>query len=155
MSFSLINLSKVRLFFNSLSMLTATIVCSVHATLYCQQYVSLFLLIILHQPDRHPLRHLLLVFLSLVVLALRKQDKMTFNKSVLGERVYESVLITSEMRQLVLSRVLRDSTSRFVGPSVRQSVRPSIGPSVCPSVRNHRVEKWENAHFRHCPPVRN
>ena len=32
---------------------------------------------------------------------------------------------------------------------------PSVGPSVSPSVRNHRVKKWENAHFRPCPPVRN
>ena len=31
---------------------------------------------------------------------------------------------------------------------------PSVGPSVSPSVRNHRVKKWENAHFRPCPPVR-
>ena len=31
---------------------------------------------------------------------------------------------------LVFSRVLRDSTPRFVGPSVGPSVRPSIGPSV-------------------------
>ena len=31
---------------------------------------------------------------------------------------------------------------------VRRSVGPSIGPSA-------RVEKWENAHFRPCPPVRN
>ena len=31
---------------------------------------------------------------------------------------------------LVFSRVLRDSTPRFVGPSVRRSVRPSVGPSV-------------------------
>ena len=29
----------------------------------------------------------------------------------------------------VFSRVLRDSTPRFVGPSVRPSVRPSVGPS--------------------------
>ena len=27
--------------------------------------------------------------------------------------------------------------------------------TVRPSVRNARVEKWENAHFRPCPPVRN
>ena len=31
---------------------------------------------------------------------------------------------------LLFSRVLRDSTPRFVGPSVRPSVRPSVGPSV-------------------------
>ena len=30
----------------------------------------------------------------------------------------------------VFSRVLRDSTPRFVGPSIR----PSVDPSVCPSV---------------------
>ena len=28
-------------------------------------------------------------------------------------------------------------------------------PSVRPSVRGHWVEKWENAHFHPCPPVRN
>ena len=32
---------------------------------------------------------------------------------------------------------------------------PSILWLVGPSVRNHWVEKWENAHFRPCPPVRN
>ena len=31
------------------------------------------------------------------------------------------------------------------------SVRRSVGQFV----RNHRVKKWENAHFRPCPPVRN
>ena len=31
---------------------------------------------------------------------------------------------------LLFSRVLRDSTPRFVGPSVRPSVRRSVGPSV-------------------------
>ena len=31
---------------------------------------------------------------------------------------------------LLFSRVLRDSTPRFVGPSVRRSVGPSVGPSV-------------------------
>ena len=43
-------------------------------------------------------------------------------------------------------------------PSVCPSVRPSVGPSVCRLVRNDRVEKWENAHFRpypQYPPVRN
>ena len=30
----------------------------------------------------------------------------------------------------IFSRVLRDSTTRFVGPSVRRSVRPSVRPSV-------------------------
>ena len=35
----------------------------------------------------------------------------------------------------VFSRVLRDSTPRFVGPSVGPSVRRSIGPSVRRSVR--------------------
>ena len=40
------------------------------------------------------------------------------------------------------------------------SVRPSVGPSVGPSVRwsvrpSARVENWENAHIRPCPPVRN
>ena len=34
----------------------------------------------------------------------------------------------------IFSRVLRDSTTRFVGPSVGPSVRPSVGPSVRPSV---------------------
>ena len=33
----------------------------------------------------------------------------------------------------LFSRVLRDSTPRFVGPSVGPSVRPSVGPSVRPS----------------------
>ena len=32
---------------------------------------------------------------------------------------------------------------------------PSVGPLVGPLVRHARVEKWENAHFRPCPPVRN
>ena len=32
---------------------------------------------------------------------------------------------------------------------------PSVGRSVGRSVRNHRVRKWEIAHFRPCPPVRN
>ena len=31
---------------------------------------------------------------------------------------------------MIFSRVLRDSTPRFVGPSVGPSVRPSAGPSV-------------------------
>ena len=35
------------------------------------------------------------------------------------------------------------------------SVRWSVGRSVGWSVRHARVEKWENAHFRPCPPVRN
>ena len=30
----------------------------------------------------------------------------------------------------IFSRVLRDSTTRFVGPSVRPSVGPSVRPSV-------------------------
>ena len=34
---------------------------------------------------------------------------------------------------LFFSRVLRDSTPRFVGPSVRRSVRPSVRRSVHPS----------------------
>ena len=33
-------------------------------------------------------------------------------------------------RDTFFSRVLRDSTPRFVGPSVRPSVGPSVGPSV-------------------------
>ena len=55
----------------------------------------------------------------------------------------------------VFSRVLRDSTTRFVGPSVRPSVRPSIRPSVRPSVRpydneDHRLNhcrKWQDTNF--------
>ena len=35
----------------------------------------------------------------------------------------------------VFSCVLRDSTTRFVGPSVGPSIHPSIYPSVHPSVR--------------------
>ena len=31
--------------------------------------------------------------------------------------------------KIIFSRVLRDSTTRFVGPSVGPSVRPSVGPS--------------------------
>ena len=38
--------------------------------------------------------------------------------------------------------------------SIRPSVGRSISPFVSPLVRNDRVEKWENAHFRSCPPVR-
>ena len=38
-----------------------------------------------------------------------------------------------------------------VGPLVRWSVRPLVRPSV----RDDRVGKCENAHFRPCPPVRN
>ena len=42
---------------------------------------------------------------------------------------------------IISSRVLRDSTPRFVGPSVdlsvRRSVGLSVGPSVCPSVGHH------------------
>ena len=34
----------------------------------------------------------------------------------------------------LFSRVLRDSTTRFVGPSVRRSVRRSVGPSVRPTL---------------------
>ena len=34
------------------------------------------------------------------------------------------------MFNYIFSRVLRDSTTRFVGPSVRRSVGPSVGPSV-------------------------
>ena len=34
----------------------------------------------------------------------------------------------------LFSHVLRDSTPRFVGPSVSPSVRPSVGLSVGPSV---------------------
>ena len=32
---------------------------------------------------------------------------------------------------------------------------PSVSWSVGRSVRHARVEKWENAYFRPCPPVRN
>ena len=35
---------------------------------------------------------------------------------------------------MIFSRVLRDSTPRFVGPSVRRSVGPSVRRSVRPSV---------------------
>ena len=34
------------------------------------------------------------------------------------------------------------------------SVRPSVGWLVGWLVRHARVEKWENTHFRPCPPVR-
>ena len=37
---------------------------------------------------------------------------------------------------MIFSRVLLDSTTRFVGPSVGPSVRPSVGPSVRPSFRH-------------------
>ena len=60
-----------------------------------------------------------------------------FNKNVFGSvrrlslrclpaRGYTKVDVSTG---LVYSRVLRDSTPRFVGPSVRRSVGPSVGPS--------------------------
>ena len=42
--------------------------------------------------------------------------------------------VSSDHQKRVFSRVLHDSTTRFVGPSVRQSVRWSIRRSVRPSV---------------------
>ena len=41
------------------------------------------------------------------------------------------------------------------GHATLTRLRPSVGRCVRPSVRNHRVEKWETAHFRPCPPVCN
>ena len=40
-------------------------------------------------------------------------------------------------------------------PSVRWLVGRSVGWLVSWLVRHAQVEKWENAHFRSCPPVRN
>ena len=42
--------------------------------------------------------------------------------------------IRPNYRQVVFSRVLRNSTPRFVGPSVGLSVGPSVGLSVGPSI---------------------
>ena len=39
--------------------------------------------------------------------------------------------------------------------SLCPSIRPLVGWSVGRLVRHTRVEKWKNAHFRPCPPVRN
>ena len=67
--------------------------------------------------------------------------------------IYFSLSIVSDgiFFFLVADTQLYNSLCPSVGPSVRRSV----GPLVRPLVRNDRVEKWENAHFRPCPPVRN
>ena len=46
-------------------------------------------------------------------------------------------------------------TRNSIGGFVRPSVGWLVGRSVGRSVRHARVEKWENAHFRPCPSVRN
>ena len=48
---------------------------------------------------------------------------------------------------------LRNSTFSFLVADTQLYKR--LCPSVGPSVRHARVEKWENAHFRPCPTVRN
>ena len=48
---------------------------------------------------------------------------------------------------VIFSRVLRDSTPRFVGPSVGPSVHRSIGPSVRPSVGRSVRRSVRPSHF--------
>ena len=62
--------------------------------------------------------------------------------------------VVIERRQLSVhysffSRVLRDSTPRFVGPSVRPLVCPSVGPSVRHTLLFQRL--WGFWLYRSCP----
>ena len=56
---------------------------------------------------------------------LEGQNPATRKESIFKRAGSQQILI-----QWVCSRVLRDSTTRFVGPSVRPSVHWSVGPSV-------------------------
>ena len=85
-------------------------------------------------------------------LFFTKQQSVVYNDS------YETDIFIPEQRYQLL---VADTKlyKRFcppvrpsVRPSVRSSIRPSVRTFVCPSAR---VEKWENAHIRPCPPIRN
>ena len=50
---------------------------------------------------------------------------------------------------MIFSHVLRDSTPRFVRPSIGPSVRRSVGPSVRPSVREHESKSGKMSVFEY------
>ena len=63
-------------------------------------------------------------------------DAPGYKSRVQGAFRLLSYYIKSERGSLVCSRMARDSTPRFVGPSIRPSVRLSVCPSVRLSVRH-------------------
>ena len=114
--------------------------------------------------------------LSLQYFKLESNVRSTWYDLINSESI-RRVVPNTHLRYCVLilhifSRVLRDSTPRFVGPSVRWSVRPSVrrsvGPSVGPSVRHTLLffgflrflallllPKWSgDLNYGPCPPAR-
>ena len=63
-------------------------------------------------------------------------DAPGYKSRVQGAFRLLSYYIKSERGSLVCSRMARDSTPRFVGPSIRRSIGPSVRPSVLPSIHN-------------------
>ena len=115
-------------------------------------------------------------FLGFILFSLLK----CFARFVLGQNnipftlLWPSYLCSSFLlfffffSSFLFSRVLRDSTPRFVGPSVGPSVRRPVGPSVGPSVRHTLLflgflgflaslllPKWSgDLNYGPCPPAR-